>query len=181
MKKNLFVFVAGLISALAVTNETHAQSLEAIASTEPIMHHYKIGNIVLPNNSNTIALDIVNVKALKNFSKHYKVSNETWSNGEDCIVASYDVDSVSNYIYYDKKGHWGGSLKVYQEDKMPMDIRKMVKQEYYDYNIVVVNEIETDAASAQPTYIVIVENEKNIKQIRIQNDNMEVYREFKRS
>lgn len=189
MKKILFAFVAGLISALAVTNETHAQSLEAIASAQPLKHDYdykyKIGNTDVSNNSNTIALDLVNAKALKNFRKYYKANNEKWSMGTDCINATYYSDNVSYFIYYDKKGHWTGSLKSYQEDKLSKDIRKMVTREYYDYKIVLVQEVETVAASLQPTYIVTIQGEKDIKLLRIQDDNMDVYRvyisNFKRS
>ena len=181
MKKILFAFVAGLISALAVTNETHAQSLEALASAQPLKHDYKIGNAGVFNNSNTIALNLVNAKTLKHFRKNYKVNNEKWYMGTDCINAIYYSDKVSYFIYYDKKGHWTGSLKTYQEDKLTKDIREMVKQRYYGYKILIVQEVETVAAGLQPTYFVFIQGENGIKLIRIQNDNMDAYREFKKS
>lgn len=178
MKKILFALAAGLIPALAVTNETYAQNSGDLASAKPVIHFPWMKNTVNSEKPNMVTL---NLKALKNFKKYYKANDEKWSKGIDCIAASYISDGVTHFIYYDKKGNWTGSLKIYNEDKMPKDIRKMVKREYYDYKILAVKEVETVAASEQPTYIVTIEDEKNVKQIRIHNDNMDVYQEFKRS
>lgn len=65
MKKILFVFVAGLILALAVTNETYAQSSDGIACLTPMRDNYKFREIDAINNSNTIELNMVNTKAMK--------------------------------------------------------------------------------------------------------------------
>lgn len=177
MKKVLFAFAIGLIPALAVTNKTYAQTFADIASAKPVTHFSLIDNTVSVEKSNMVTQ---NSKALKNFRKYYKANDEKWAKGIDCITASYISNGITHIEYYDKKGNWTGSLKIYNEDKMPKDIRKMVKQEYYDYAILTIYEVETDAASIQPTYIVTVEDEKNLKQIRIENGNMDVYKEFKR-
>lgn len=181
MKKFLFATVAGLISALALTNESYAQTQDDMASVAPVKNYYKKSNPSVPDNSNILSIDMVNAKALKNFRKQYNVTNEKWVLQPDCIVACYKLDNVSQFIYYDKKGHWTGDLKVYNEDKMPKDIRKMIKQEYYDYKILAVQEVRTYQSISLPTYIVTVEDDKNIKLIRIQDGEMDIYKEFKRS
>ena len=181
MKKFLFAIVAGLISAVALTNESCAQTQGDMASIAPVKNYYSKPNASVSDNSKTLNLNMVNAKALKNFRQQYKVNNEKWMLGADCIVASYKLDSVSQFIYYDKKGYWTGCLKTYNEDKMPGDIRKMVKQEYYDYKILTVQEVETYESHSVPTYIVTIEDNKNVKLIRIQNGEMDVYKEFKRS
>ena len=181
MKKFLFAIVAGLISALALTNESYAQTQDDMASVASAKNYHKKPNDNVSDNSSTINLNMVNAKALKNFRQQYKVNNEKWVLGADCIVACYELDSVSQSIYYDKKGHWTGCVKTYNEDKMPRDIRKMIKQEYYDYKIIAVQEVETYESHLVPTYIVTIEDDKNVKQIRIQDGEMDVYKEFKRS
>jgi hypothetical protein len=175
MKKILFAFAAGLIPALAVTNETYAQNPSDLNSAKPVIHFSLMNNTSDVEKPNMVAL---NLKALKSFRKQYKVTNEKWSLGADCIIASYELDSVNHFVYFDKKGHWKGSLKTYSEDKMPKDIRTMIKREYFDYKILVVNEIEPVNAVAQPTYVVTIKGENDTKLIRIQDSNMNVYQEF---
>lgn len=182
MKKFLFAIVAGLISALAATNESRAQTQEVVASAGSGKNYYKMPIAGAADNSNTANVNMVNAKALKNFRKLYNANNEKWFLQADCIIACYELDNISHTIYFDKKGHWVGSLKSYNEDKMPGDIRKMVRQKYYDYKIMLVQEIETDLIVEQPTYIITIEDDKNVKQIRIQGDGeMDVYKEFARS
>ena len=181
MKKILFAILAGLISALALTNESYAQTQDDLASVAPAKNYHKKSNDNVSDNSNTINLNMANTKALKNFRKQYKVNNEKWVLQADCLVASFELDGVSQSIYYDKKGHWTGCVKAYNEEKMPRDIRKMIKQEYYDYKILAVQEVETYESHSVPTYIVTIEDDKNIKQIRIGDGGMDVYKEYKRS
>ena len=180
MKKILFALLAGLIPALAVINETFAQSGNAITSLTPVKNYFDMESKKgVTENSNTAGL--VNAKALKIFKKQYNVNGEKWMKEGNCITATYKQDGISHCIYFDKKGHWVASLKTYNEDKMPKDIRKMVRQEYYDYKILAVQEVETYESHSVPTYIVTIEDDKNIKQIRIGDGGMDVYKEYKRS
>ena len=180
MKKILFALLAGLIPALAVINETFAQSGNAITSLTPVKNYFDMESKKgVTENSNTAGL--VNAKALKIFKKQYNVNSEKWMKEGNCITATYKQDGISHCIYFDKKGHWVASLKTYNEDKMPKDIRKMVRQEYYDYKILAVQEVETYESHSVPTYIVTIEDDKNIKQIRIGDGGMDVYKEYKRS
>ena len=181
MKKFLFAIVAGLISALAVTTGSYAQTHDEIASTGSGKNYYKMSNSGISDNSNAANVNLVNAKALKNFRKLYNANNEKWFLQADCIVACYELDNISHSIYFDKKGNWAGSLKNYQEDKMPKDIRKMIKQEYYDYKILLVQEISTFPSPSTPAYIVTMQGDKDVKLIRILDDKMDVYKEFKRS
>ena len=181
MKKILFAIVAGLISALALTNESYAQTQDDLASVAPAKNYHKKSNDNVSDNSNTINLNMANTKAFKNFRKQYKVNNEKWVLGTDCIIPNYKLDGVNHFVYYDKKGHWAACVKAYNEDKMPRDIRKMIKQEYYDYKILTAQEVETYQSHSGPTYIVTIEDNKNVKLIRIEDGEMDVYKEFKRS
>jgi hypothetical protein len=184
MKKILFALLAGLIPAMAITHETYAQTSDAIASANPVNHDSKMLSPGVSGNSNTIAPNLVTFKALKHFRKNYKANDEKWGQGTDCFTASYSSNGIGTTIHYNKKGNWVGSVIVYKEDKLPKDIRKLVKQVYYDYKIVLVYEIETTTTKLSEigiTYIVTIEDDKNIKLIRVQDDNMDVYQEFNKS
>ena len=61
---------------------------------------------------------------------------------------------------------------------MPGDLRKMVRQTYYDYKITYVQEIATNDNVPQPTYIVYIETDNDFKLIRIADSGMDVYQEY---
>lgn len=182
MKNIILAFVAGLIPALALTTQSYAQSSsDMMASKEPVNNYFKLVKTDASKSPNTATLEMVNAKALKNFRKQYKVNDEKWTQGIDCITATYEVDSISRTIYFDKRGNWFASLKLYSEDKMPKDIRRMVKQQYYDYKIICTREIETYENAGSPVYLVTIEDKNNIKQVRIQGDEMGIYTDSKKS
>lgn len=181
MKKLLFAIMAGLLPALVIPNKTSAQSFESIASAIPMNNVYKNGNTKAVVDSKTIELSMVNPKALKNFRKVYKVHDEKWSTGKDCIAATYGSKDIACTVYFDKKGHWVGSLKTYHENKLAKNIKTMILQGYDDYEILTVHEVETMAASVLPIYIVTIQNDKNMKLIRVQGEYMDVYKEYRRS
>lgn len=180
-------FAQSTIKPWEVTSELKAQTSTEVAFTALVTDYSKMADIGVVNNLNTIELIMVNAKALKNFRKYYNVNGEKWSKSKDCIVATFISDDIQSIIYYDTKGNWNGSVKIYQEGKMPKDIRKMIRQEYYDYKILAVQEVESAASFGpgehvlKPTYIVTIQGESDIKRVRIQDDNMDVYQEFKKS
>lgn len=181
MKKILIASVAVLITALALTNDANAQSSENLAYSAPVKSYFNVGITDAPQNLNTISLEMVNTKALKNFRKKYKVTNEKWAQGFDCITANYELDNTSQIIYFDNKGNWTASLKTYKEEIMPGNIRKMIVNKYNGYNIMLVNEIETIENKGNPVYLISIEEGKNVKELLIQDNYMDVYKEFTKS
>lgn len=181
MKKIFFAFVAGFIPALATTNQTYAQVTNVIASAQQVNQ--------FPTDNNTAALEKaiilngrqVNIKAVRNFLKFYHVKNEKWCEAKNGLTASYTSDGIFTNVYYDKKGNWKDCLKGYTEDKMDPELRDLVKQEYYDYQINYVQEVITAYSFPQPTYFVHIENDKNFKTIQINNGEMTVYEECNRT
>jgi hypothetical protein len=181
MKKFLFAFVAGCMSALALTNGACAQSTNntyAVETPENVIKTEKSGT---PVKDDIVNLDAVNAKAFKDFRKSYKnVSNEKWFKVSDGFTADFTVNGISNKIYYNKKGQWIASLKTYREDKFSPDIRDIVKRRFYDYQINYVQEVETLDTYGTPTYIVHLEDNNNIKLARIEDGEMDIYEEFKK-
>ena len=128
------------------------------------------------NSMNELA---ISPRAVKDFmNTHKNVTGESWMKTKDGFSVRFNSDDVRTTIFYDKKGNWSGSLKIYGEEKMLHDIRHLVKSTYYDYNIVYAQEIETTDSDGVPTYVVCVEDKTKIKMIRIRDGEMSVWKEF---
>ena len=85
----------------------------------------------------------VNSKAIRNFARFYKsISDEKWYEIPDALMATFTIKDIDYRDDYDKKGNWLHTMRTYDENKLPADIRHLVKSSYYDYNIMFVQEIE---------------------------------------
>ncbi|MEO6454054.1 MAG: hypothetical protein ABIN97_08285 [Ginsengibacter sp.] len=182
MKKILFACMAGCIPALVIINEANAQYSNNITALETGKDVIKMDNPTASEKNNAVSLTGINIKAVKNFKKHYKlVNDEKWYKASDGFSASFNSDGIKNILFYDNKGYWTGSLKIYGEDKMSRAVRDMVKRVYYDYTITIVDEIETLNTKDKPVYIVHLEDNYSIKLIKVRDDDMDVYSEFKKA
>jgi len=182
MKKFLFALLAGCITALVATNGAYAQNLVNPEILEPQKNNSAIEKEVKRANDNIVGIGIISPKAMKDFTKTYKnVVSESWEKLKDGYATRFILNDVMHSVYYNTKGRWTGSVKGYSEDKMPNDIRNIVKQEYYDYSIIYVEEVETIGSNGIPTYVIHLEDKNNIKLVRIGNRQMDVMEEFQKS
>lgn len=178
MKKIIFAFVAGCIPALAVMNGAYAQKSSNNISTK---NDVSFNKAIIPGNVNTANPGAVNARALKHFSReHQNAAGVTWITINDGFRASFILNGVSNKVYYNKKGNWKALLKNYTENKLPFEIRDMVKRAYYDFSINYVDEILTVESEGIPTYIVHLEDKTSYKFIRVYNGEMGVWKNFKK-
>jgi len=121
----------------------------------------------------------VNARAKKDFSRNHKnVTGETWMTTKKGFLARFSSDGITTCVFYNKNGQWVANLKDYGEDKLPFEVRDIVKRVYYDFNITHVKEIETMSNKSIPTYIVYVEDKTRIKLIRVGDGEMDVWKEF---
>ena len=118
-------------------------------------------------------------RALKSFSRLYKnISNETWVKVKDGFVARFLSYGIRYSVLYNTKGYWTGLVKNYTEEKLPRNIREIVKSKYYDYSIFYVDEMETSATGDAPVYIVHLEDKVGVKLVRVYNGDMDVWMEY---
>jgi len=128
------------------------------------------------NSMNELA---ISPRAVKDFmNTHKNVTGESWMKTKDGFSVRFNSDDVRTTIYYDKKGNWSGSIKIYGEEKLLREVRHVVKSTYYDYNIVYAQEIETIDSEGVPTYVVCVDDKTKIKMIRIRDGEMSEWKEF---
>jgi hypothetical protein len=171
MKKNLIALVIVSVATLAGISDANAQIVSNSSSLE-----YQVNATETKNSMNEPA---ISPRAIKDFmNTHKNVTGESWMKTKDGFSVRFNSDDVRTTIFYDKKGNWSGSLKIYGEEKMLHDIRHLVKSTYYDYNIVYAQEIETTDSDGVPTYVVCVEDKTKIKMIRISAGEMSEWKEY---
>ena len=171
MKKTLIALVIVGVAMLAGTGRANAQIVSNSSSLE-----YQMNATETKNSINELA---ISPRAVKDFmNTHKNVTGESWMKTKDGFSVRFNSDDVRTTIYYDKKGNWSGSIKIYGEEKLLREVRHVVKSTYYDYNIVYAQEIETTDSDGVPTYVVCVEDKTKIKMIRIRDGEMSVWKEF---
>ncbi|MCW3117475.1 MAG: hypothetical protein JWM28_1557 [Chitinophagaceae bacterium] len=175
MKKQFLRYLSGCIPAIALFTNVNAQSAKAsleLNSKEYIFNEAK-ANLAIANEGNTAN---INTRAINEYSKSFKSADKaSWFEMKDGFVAKFKEDGVETKVYYDLKGRWTGTIHTYNEDKLPKDIRKLVRSIYYDYSIFQVNEVIVGEKTA---YLVRIEDAATFKTIRIIDGEMDVYEDY---
>jgi hypothetical protein len=177
MKKVIFTGLGITLPMLAISLISYGQ-----AATNGLRFADDISSPrnAVSKSANTLNRSDVNSKAVKNFLRSFKnVSNEKWYKVDDATVAKFTSDDIDYRVYYDKKGYWLHTIRTYDEKKMKEDLRHAVRSTYYDYDINLVNEIESPNASA--TYIVQLVGKTKIMNLRICDGEMEEWQKFEKS
>jgi hypothetical protein len=174
MKKVLFALSIGFTSIAAFSNCAYAQySASPIAFNDS--QHFKttIRNAAAmesPSDMGTYIPDTknVNVKATKDFKGRFAdASNPMWFSDRNGLVSYFVKDGLGNRAFYDKKGRWQYSLLFYSQDKLPRDIRTIVRSTYFDMNITLVEEVQTNDGMV---YLVHLEDKSNIKILKVSKE-----------
>ncbi|MFT3701701.1 MAG: hypothetical protein QM802_05000 [Agriterribacter sp.] len=173
MKKNfrfLPLFAVLLLHAFCINAQSKASSGNYAA----------LSNTASARSRQGMYLNDINIKAKRDFKNEYKdVSNERWCiSSEGIITARFELNGCTTVVYYEKSGKWTATLKNYTENQLPFAIRDQVKRKYYDFSIEVVDEVLTSLSNKTPTYIVHIRYKNHMKFIRINDDEMEVWKEF---
>src|SRR5262245_51290483 len=79
--------------------------------------------------------------------------------------------------YY--KGQWLHTIRTYDENELPRDIRHLVKSSYYDYHISLVLEIEKPRDSF--TYIVHLDGKTEWISVRVSSGRMDEFQKIQKS
>lgn len=86
---------------------------------------------------------------------------------------------LSETPVYNKAGKLIYTVKRYDESDLPKDISGLVRNEYYDFDIVGVEEVVVPSNNSS-IYLVHIANDKKLKTIRVYNGESEVIKEFKK-
>ena len=101
-----------------------------------------------------------------------------WFDIADGNLAEFKKGGITTKVFYDSKGKCSGVLRSNLEDKMPGDIRHLVKRQYYDFNIYYVQEVTVAGKTA---YLIKIEDKTSMKTIRVMDDEMAEIESFEKS
>jgi len=176
MKKILLSSVSGICLLISTATTVNGQ----IAS-----NHVKPGGrfavLNKPDLRNSPGLGgRVSPTVIRSFLKTYKdVSDEQWIQVKEGFVALFNFNGMNYQVAYDKKGNLLRTNRSYDEEKMPGDIRHIVKSTYYDYQINRVHEIATPFNP--PTYVIQLVGTKEVINLVVQDEEMEELEKFNKS
>jgi len=178
MKKIFLTSVITSVVILCSTAFTFSQSESNLFAYQSAKIEDNIAEFLSVNAASEVPSTTVNMKAVKHFTKQFGANNEAkWYQTSEAFVAQFISKGTETKVMYDLKGNWHSTLRTYNEDKMPFDVRDLVKSTYYDFNIMVVYEItHTDNV----TYILKIQDSKTIKTLRVRDGNMEVIGDYTR-
>jgi hypothetical protein len=126
----------------------------------------------------SLDLAAVNDKAEKNFKKDYhQTSAAEWSVLEDnSLMCRFVMNDIRYRAFYTAHGQWIYTTAGYDATKLDKAVYDKIKRVYYNSSIVFVNQI--DMVNGETIYIVEIRDEKSIRKIRVNDDDMEVVQEF---
>ncbi|HKZ65111.1 MAG TPA: hypothetical protein VJ111_02080 [Chitinophagaceae bacterium] len=176
--KKLFFRYTGFIPLIALFSGVYAQNskfsteLNSPTSKEVAYNH-------TAKEGTAPAVPGISTKAVKNFTKTFKNAvNANWFVIKNGYLAKFNHNGITTKVFYDPKGRLVGNLRCYFEDKLPRDIRHLVKSHYYDSNIYYVQEVTVGNAIV---YLVKIEDKISFKTIRVQDGEMTETEAFNKS
>jgi hypothetical protein len=125
-----------------------------------------------------LPINKIHVRAMRDFLKRNKTTaNADWMLVETGYVVKYTGNNNSRCrTVYNSRGEYVYTIRQYYENVLPRDVRRIVKSEYYDYTITLVEEIEERMKPL--VYIVHLEDSTTLKNVRVSEREMEVLEEY---
>ncbi len=121
-----------------------------------------------------------NDRAVAHFKAHYQgAQNVSWFtlDNSDIYCVSHKGDTV-NRVFYDKRGNWKYTLLSYPGNELPNNVKATVTDYFKCYQVTSVTEVH--AHDIEPVYVVNIENDDNIKVIRVFGDDIEVQQDLEK-
>jgi hypothetical protein len=169
MKK---VIITSGMAVMLVTSAATAQQVSREMVTE---------NLQSLQMNTARSITRVHVKAMRDFLKRDKTaSNVDWMIVENGYVAKFtDCNNSNCRTVYNNWGQFVYTIRQYHENVLPRDIRGIVKSQYYDYTITLVEQIEETQKPL--VYVVHLENATTLINVRVSEREMEVMEEYRKS
>lgn len=149
----------------------------AVVTAQPVNRPALTDNLQSLHMSN-LPINKVHVRAMRDFLKRDEAAtNADWNVVETSYVVKYTGKNNSKCrTVYNSRGEFVYTIRQYYEKVMPRDVRGIVKSQYYDYTITVVEEIEQRMKPL--VYVVHLEDSTTIKNVRVCDREMEVLEEY---
>jgi hypothetical protein len=84
----------------------------------------------------------IHARAIREFLKDYQdVQNVKWFKYKKGYVATFVRDSITTRLYYNKRGDFDVQLRYFNENRLPIEVRDLVRNRYYNFSIFQVCEV----------------------------------------
>jgi hypothetical protein len=177
MKKILHALTIGFTFIIAINNPLFAQN--STKFSEPgfqknlMLPAYSLATLMNPDLTGTYLLsrNEINIRAMRDFLDRFdKVENALWFSIPNGGFEAYFIqDGYGDRVIYDKNGGWLQSLINYGESKLPPDIRREVKSVYFDFDIFLVEEVQTNEGYE---YIVYLEDKLKYRLVKVDKEGV---------
>jgi len=179
MKKIIPILLSVFFFVL-LYGDSQAQSLELITSVKK--KRTRIDELLeeKPIYINGTSPNLIASRAIRNFSKDFKDATDVrWvlSDGGGYIV-KFIYKGVACRADYDYKGYCLTSYKYYNEDKLPNEVRQLVKSTYFDFSIYRVAEL---FISDKTVYLVTLESNESWMKISVIDGEITVVENFRKT
>jgi hypothetical protein len=137
MKKMFFICFAVIFLVESITIAARGQlAVTNVQSSKGVVSYARS---VTKDVSGPTYRNNINVRAVRHFLLNFdNVSGEEWYDAPNMFAVMFTLNNVDYRVDYDKKGNWIETFRTYDENKLPPDIKDIVKSSYYDYKILLV-------------------------------------------
>jgi hypothetical protein len=178
MKRSSFIANMGILIALLIGVAAEAQS--AYSKIEPQKAGPFRTGPTKENVSNPTYYNEINARAMRHFVTHFsEAKDEKWYRTPDMIAVMFTLKGIDYRVDFDKKGNWIETFRNYGETKLSADLRRMVRESYPGYKILLVQEI--DQLPHPIIYIVHLEGETKLINLQICDGVMNEWQKFEKS
>lgn len=180
MKKILFSLAANFMYAGIIINVFSCNTINGftgvrLKAVERIVPEYRSE---ASRATTQIFRNEIPIRAIRSFIYEFKfvdAADDAWRKADDGdYVVDFIKDSIKTMAFYSYNGSHLYTVRTYGENKMPANMRKMIKDAFPDHTIAKVDEIIQPRGEYQKIYIVQVKNATNFKTLRICNMEMEI-------
>ena len=128
----------------------------------------------------TVTATVVDEKISDNVQRKFKkgfpgITGELWEKSDIGYSVVFTNGNVQNRVFLTRKGNVRLQISYCNEAELPADIRMRVKSVYYDCNIFTVQEISFNKTKF---YLISLEDKSTWKIIRVDENSMEIYKEY---
>lgn len=178
MKKLLYVRLIVMSTSFFINAAVFAQS-----SAKDVAVIGKAASSITFN-ANTDALALASVKATSgkmynHFTKNFKnATNLKVHETDGHVRINFKLNGVSTSAQYNEKGKWQFTISNYDESKLDDATRESVESAYPGFLVAgSVIELKVGDKSAM---LVMIENKREWKRIRINEDGMSIYEQYRK-
>jgi len=162
------------VAALLFTTSLYAQQ-----SLNLLDNSNHLTSIWVREKSSPVYRNDIRSVALRHFMNAYGEGlNAEWNLTSFGYRAEFRKEDIKYLVDYNKGGFWLSTIRFYTEEKMPRDIRRIVKSVYFDYKIELISEVNYGKHIA---YHVNIQDETSLKKLIVMDGEMTVEAEYKRA